>query len=294
MIPFQLHRRIPLVRRPFYQRDTIAAERDALAAERDALKAELAHQTAHAQKAPKSRLPALLQHPHLIHVPNRPSQLTYQPAAPLPATDFLARLAFAFREAVQRAPEELGPIWGSLVGDRHREVAELAAGDDPAELGRYLARLGETDLSFGFLAGREAHEAALNLPEYHQQISLPFMDRILSLAEHLGCVQLENPEQGPWGVSAQMAVDELLSKIATALNIDISPPRYLGSYWGLGSHFGIFSHRIIDCLYAAVRAQQILAVSGGGGIMEIGGGAALTAFYARRLGIQRYTVVDLP
>jgi len=32
MIPFQLHRRIPLVRRPFYQRDSIAAERDALKA----------------------------------------------------------------------------------------------------------------------------------------------------------------------------------------------------------------------------------------------------------------------
>jgi hypothetical protein len=38
MIPFQLHRRIPLVRRPFYQRDKATAERDALRAELDLIK----------------------------------------------------------------------------------------------------------------------------------------------------------------------------------------------------------------------------------------------------------------
>lgn len=35
MIPFGLHRRIPLVRRPFYQRDCAVSERDQAAAERD-------------------------------------------------------------------------------------------------------------------------------------------------------------------------------------------------------------------------------------------------------------------
>jgi ubiquinone/menaquinone biosynthesis C-methylase UbiE len=36
MIPFQLHRRIPLVRRPFWQRDQATAQRDSATAERDA------------------------------------------------------------------------------------------------------------------------------------------------------------------------------------------------------------------------------------------------------------------
>jgi hypothetical protein len=40
MIPFQLHRRIPLVRRPFHQRDLAAAERDRARAERDQLASE--------------------------------------------------------------------------------------------------------------------------------------------------------------------------------------------------------------------------------------------------------------
>jgi ubiquinone/menaquinone biosynthesis C-methylase UbiE len=40
MIPFQLHRRIPLVRRPFYQRDLAIAERDRLISERNALLSE--------------------------------------------------------------------------------------------------------------------------------------------------------------------------------------------------------------------------------------------------------------
>ena len=114
------------------------------------------------------------------------------------------------------------------------------------------------------------------------------------LIRALGCVQVENPEQGPWGENAQTAIDDLLAKISKTLAIDISPPRYLGSYWGLGSPFGVFSHRILDCLYAAVRAKQILKVSGGNGIVEIGGGAALTASYARRFGVERYMIVDLP
>jgi hypothetical protein len=40
MIPLQLHRRIPLVRRPFYQRDRAMAERDSAMAERDQLALE--------------------------------------------------------------------------------------------------------------------------------------------------------------------------------------------------------------------------------------------------------------
>jgi hypothetical protein len=40
MIPLQLHRRIPLVRRPFHQRDVAIAERDRVIAERDQLARE--------------------------------------------------------------------------------------------------------------------------------------------------------------------------------------------------------------------------------------------------------------
>jgi SAM-dependent methyltransferase len=40
MIPFQLHRRIPLVRRPFFQRDQAIEQRDGLARERDRALAE--------------------------------------------------------------------------------------------------------------------------------------------------------------------------------------------------------------------------------------------------------------
>ena len=41
MIPFQIYRRVPLLRRPFYQRDKAIAERDRAIAESDALRAAL-------------------------------------------------------------------------------------------------------------------------------------------------------------------------------------------------------------------------------------------------------------
>lgn len=41
MIPFQLHRRLPLIRRPFYQRDRIREERDTLAQQLTNLQSEL-------------------------------------------------------------------------------------------------------------------------------------------------------------------------------------------------------------------------------------------------------------
>jgi cephalosporin hydroxylase len=46
MIPFRLHRRIPFIRRPFYQRDRALAERDSIAAERGRLKVERGEATA--------------------------------------------------------------------------------------------------------------------------------------------------------------------------------------------------------------------------------------------------------
>ena len=244
--------------------------------------------------ARESRLARALHHLHLMHVPERPSVLHYQPPAPVPERRFVDRLISAFRHAKQSTETDLGPIWGSLVAGRHGEAIELCRRGDAAMLGDYLARLGQTDLAWGFFGGPEAHEAALTSPEYQRQIALLIMDRLLSLAEFLGCTPLDNPEQGPWGASARLSTDELLGRVAEALAIDITPPRRLGSYWGLATRFGVFDSRILDAIHAAARIKQVLSTSGGNGVLEIGGGAGLVACYARRLGVARYTIVDLP
>ena len=137
--PFQLHRRPHSLRRPFYQRDIIAAERDAIAAERDTIAAERrydccrtrhseridaangscvrrggeSHLTSHLNN-PYLNVTSHLTHPYLIQI------LKSATEAHIPARDTVAGRCISrpdwpprFGEQCNVRSGELGPIWGA-------------------------------------------------------------------------------------------------------------------------------------------------------------------------------------
>lgn len=71
MIPLQLHRRIPLVRRPFYQRDRAVAERDAIAAERDRVAAQRDQLALERDQATAERDRVIAERDRLVADPDR-------------------------------------------------------------------------------------------------------------------------------------------------------------------------------------------------------------------------------
>jgi hypothetical protein len=70
-------------------------------------------------------------------------------------------------------------------------------------------------------------------------------------------------------------------------------PQVVGSAFGIGTRHGILSTRDILSLYAGLRIKA-LTPANSSAVCEIGGGLGGAAYYANRLGVSRYTIIDLP
>jgi len=170
----------------------------------------------------------------------------------------------------------------------------LGSGDADAVAGQ-LAALGKATVAQGFLGGARQHDRARD-PRFAERLARWTYDKLVSLAEAVGALPLENPETGPWGVNALSDPADLFRQVEAALGTDLTPPMTIGGHLGIAVGRGIVLHmRMLDAIHAAWRLRQLsegLGLGRGARIAEIGPGAGLTAFYALRLGLTRYRLFD--
>ncbi|MBU3076982.1 methyltransferase domain-containing protein [Sphingomonas quercus] len=198
--------------------------------------------------------------------------------APLPAP----RPALA-----ERAIEAWRAGGGKPRNSRPHEAALAEALDrgDAEAVAAMLAGLGRDAAGQGLLGGAQQHGRARD-PVFAYRLALIAQDRMVSLAEAVGALPLEDPEDGPWGVNAALAPPALWAMIAGAIGADITPPDQIGGHLGLATGGAIVHLRMIEGLHAAWRLRQL----GSSRVIEIGGAAGLAAAYAARLGLGHVTV----
>ncbi|WP_375461318.1 hypothetical protein [uncultured Enterovirga sp.] len=205
--------------------------------------------------------------------------------------DIAGRIVGALQTA-ETVSTDYGPLWGLLVKS-HGEFLALARDSAVAELAQYLADVGRRPLSTGFFDGPAAYEGAESNAAFRNAAATLIFDRLLSLAEAMGCVAVENPEQGRRGVHSTAEPSALLDAVAATLSVpSLKAP--VGGYWGLSTTHGVVNVRALDAMYAAWRLDVLRRQYGTTGISEIGGGVGLVAHYAALLGAFPYQIVDLP
>ena len=208
---------------------------------------------------------------------------------PAPRPDLVTRIAAAWAWSGGGAAEGSDPLWRDFIGALSRGDADAVAAE--------LAGLGRAPIAQGFLGGARQHQRA-GSRQFADRLARWTYDKLVSLAEAVGAVRLENPENGPWGAIPQADPAELFRAISIALDADLAPPAPVGGHLGIAVGDGIILHmRMLDAIHAAWRLRQLADMLGLGTaarITEIGGGAGLTAFYARRLGLTRYRLFDRP
>jgi len=120
-------------------------------------------------------------------------------------------------------------------------------------------------------------------------------DNLLMLLEALGEVRHLHPESytdnSPTNISP---VDELLEQLDKSLGAYIPFPNPYPGEIGLKSSRGVISYRSIQAIYQAWRIKMLLANSPTKKVIEIGGGLGRTAFYSSILGVNDYSIVDIP
>jgi putative sugar O-methyltransferase len=188
-------------------------------------------------------------------------------------------------------------IWSQLATHHHREILELLERRDVRGVTEYLREAHAKDLTFGITQGSHTTEQLRTRADARELVLLQYLDRLTSLAEYLGVLDVESPEQnGQWGENFQIDPDTLASRISAAIGIQMATGPVIGSYFGIKTKEGVVTGRDVCALYAALRLRVIAEDLGlqNAEICEIGGGLGGVAYYAALLGIGRYTIIDLP
>lgn len=292
MIPFQLHRRIPLIRRPFHQRDRAIAElkdaiaaRDALLAERDALRRETA---------------AADEEYYVSPMRHRPVESTLGASAIVSSTGepeddgLVSRITTAYRAAYATDVGDKASFWlNEFARVKQADHEVLHDGDLPAAAS-LLRNPARTQLFFGFddLVDHSVWPQ-YQYPKLGRVLSSKeyLYDLLLRIAEAVGVRRLHYPEiLGPGG--PPVAVESLLADLDQAFGFRVTFPNPFPGEIGLATSRGVASFRAIQSLYQAYRIVELAGPAAR--VLEIGGGLGRTAYYAWQFGMRDYTLIDLP
>ena len=187
-----------------------------------------------------------------------------------------------------------GDIWEGLQTTCHGDFIRLLGKNDPESLAAYLCNMCRHAATDGFIQGASVYDQLQASEESRQWQASLCLDKLMCLAEALGCLPRENPEQGRFGTNLYLAVEDVTSQIEKEVGMNIAHPPVLGGLFGLDTSRGILDFRYISGIYSAWRIRQILEGREDVSVCEIGAGIGFTAHAASRLSIKRYTIFDLP
>ena len=209
-----------------------------------------------------------------------------------------ARLIRAFKASVAQTGNPLKDItdtdlWTGITAGHFADLLKQVADDDAEGMSRYLNEFGSGYVWFGGVTtGIDGYN---HWDRDEQAIAFSYYDKLVCLAEALGVLPAENPEQGTggnWGRNASLDPDRIADAVARRLGIGILPPAGVIPVAGLRLAGGLLHYRHVNALYTANRVREL--TRSGDRVCEYGGGLGLVAFYLHRMGRPETTLFDIP
>jgi SAM-dependent methyltransferase len=190
---------------------------------------------------------------------------------------------------------DTGSMWTDLLAWNFGYLTELVKQGDARKLCDYLLSIHKRPESWGITQGPESYNLLRNADPgsaVHRSHAALYRGELLSLAEYLGILPVENAGQGT--VHGPIDLVALLRDMRAHIGIDPVYPHIAGGLYCLDTGAGLMQQRDLWALYAALR---VIAANGGvppARVCEIGGGLAQACHYARLLGVRQYALIDLP
>ena len=245
--------------------------------------------------ARRGRIRNALLHPPGLSAPRARTRIVAD-KFPSPAdVEIAARLLAAYRSArfSMGRDAERDDLWTTITASQSGFIRLLERGE-ASRLAAYLCNLSRQDAGRGIIQGDREYEAIMRDPGYRRAIGLMTKDKLVSLAEAVGVLAVENPEQGTFGRSIHLDVDVLVRKISERLG-DIAPPDLDGGLLKLETAHGLFGERDLNAIFTAFLVKRLLGPSWSeADVCEIGAGTGRVAYWAVRTGVGHYTIFDLP
>jgi hypothetical protein len=115
---------------------------------------------------------------------------------------------------------------------------------------------------------------------------------LVKVAIGTGALRCPYPEAGQ--APPQISTEDILKNLDHRFGFVVDFPNIFKFDCGLHTSRGVASYRAIQSLYQAWQTRQLAAHVGGFRILEIGAGLGRNAYYAKKFGLEHYTIVDIP
>jgi len=185
-------------------------------------------------------------------------------------------------------------MWTFLAKGPHRNFFELLKKENIQEIAFYLCNMSRMEITHGITQGKIEFNKIKSDSVYKKWLGLFTLSKVISLAEALGVIPLEGPEQGEFGAVIHSNVNKIIKKIEDFLRISIFPPEVEGGLYKLVTKSGRLHSRDVTSLYTAWKCRELLKDIKNPSVCEIGAGIGKTAYYSNLFGIEQYTIIDLP
>lgn len=206
----------------------------------------------------------------------------------------IKRVVEAYRRSADETENQGDSMWKIFFDQCHVELHKIFMHGNLDEAAAILRNPGASNLFYGFdnlVASLHSHFKSTALQQNHANECL---DCLVRFAEAIGALPLDYPYNHSYTPPISWQADAIVDKIIQALGMPITFPNPYPDELGVLTSYGIISYRVPQSLYQAYRLKQLLRTIENPRVLEIGAGLGRTAYYARALGIQDYTIVDLP
>lgn len=205
------------------------------------------------------------------------------------------RLLAAYRRSVAveaHHPKWVGSDIWSHIRNRQSVFLNLLDLEDAAALAAYLCNMSRHDATLGTVQGHLEYRRILRSRSYRRHIALMAKDKLVSLAEAVGAISCENPEQGQYGENLHLDLDYLVAEVERVVGLQIAPPPIDGGLLKIRCAKGLFNERDLNAIYTAWSLKQLLSPAAA--LAEIGAGSGRVAYWSWRFGFRSQTIFDLP
>lgn len=206
----------------------------------------------------------------------------------------VARVINAFQRSIRTPIGPKDSMWLDDFAAANDETHRILGSGDPEQIAQLLRYPSRSMLFYGFDSiQREDTERIAEVPWWILSLHMLTYDSLLQTARAIGVLRVENHEVGVENPESPDP-DQLLAQIDAALGIELDFPNIFDDEVGLATARGVISYRAIQAVYQAYRIKQALGGNMESSVVEIGAGLGRTAYYAVRMGVASYTIVDIP
>jgi hypothetical protein len=200
---------------------------------------------------------------------------------------YAERLLRAYHKAIRDYRLPGYDLW-TINSRNQANFLALLKESDPVKLAQYLCNMNREDATIGTVQGNYEYNRIIVDSSYRKFLALMAKDKFISLAEAIGALPIENPEQGHYGENIHENLEILFDKICSAIGYDITPPPIDGGLLKIKVGNALFNERDCNAIYTANIIKSAKKV------FEIGGGAGRVCFWSKKFGVKEYTILDLP